>query len=152
MRLQNTQCEGKPESSPVPSGSRSGPWCSIPPVDAVSEPLNIASFFVDRHLTAGQGGRTAFRFAGRSITYGEVADQAARAAGVLAELGVDIEQRVLLALDDSPAFAAAFWGAARLGAVSVPVNPLMTPEDYAFLLNDSRARVAVVTREVAARL
>ena len=33
-----------------------------------------------------------------------------------------------------------FWGAARLGAVSVPVNPLMTAEDYAFLLNDSRAR------------
>jgi benzoate-CoA ligase family protein len=121
-------------------------------VDPVSERLNIASFFVDRHLTAGYGGRTAFRFAGRSITYGEVADQAARAAGALAELGVDIEQRVLLALDDSPAFVAAFWGAARLGAVSVPVNPLMTAEDYAFLLNDSRARVAVVARDVATRL
>jgi benzoate-CoA ligase len=79
-------------------------------VDPVSEPLNIASFFVDRHLTAGQGERTAFRFAGRSITYAEVAGQAARAAGALAELGLDIEQRVLLALDDSPAFAAAFWG------------------------------------------
>jgi len=121
-------------------------------VEPVSEPLNIASFFVDRHLTAGQGERTAFRFAGRSITYAEVAGQAARAAGALAELGLDIEQRVLLALDDSPAFAAAFWGAARLGAVSVPVNPLMTAEDYAFLLNDSRARVAIVARDVATRL
>ena len=56
---------------------------------------------------------------------------------------------MLLALDDSPAFAAAFWGAARLGAVSVPVNTLMTADEYAFVLNDSRARVAVVTREVA---
>ena len=44
------------------------------------------------------------------------------------------------------------WGAARLGAVSVPVNTLLGAEDYAFLLNDSRARVAVVTPEVAPRL
>ncbi len=121
-------------------------------MEPVGEHLNIASFFVDRHLAAGRGDRTAFRFAGRSITYAAVADQASRAAGALAELGVEIEQRVLLALDDSPAFAAAFWGAARLGAVSVPVNTLMGAEDYAFLLNDSRARVAVVTPEVAPRL
>jgi acyl-coenzyme A synthetase/AMP-(fatty) acid ligase len=121
-------------------------------VEPVGEHLNIAWFFVDRHLAAGRGDRTAFRFAGRSITYAAVADQASRAAGALSGLGVEIEQRVLLALDDSPAFAAAFWGAARLGAISVPVNTLMTAEDYAFVLNDSRARVAVVTRDVAARL
>ena len=121
-------------------------------MEPVGEHLNIASFFVDRNLAAGRGDRTAFRFAGRSITYAAVADQASRAAGALAEVGVEIEQRVLLALDDSPAFAAAFWGAARLGAVSVPVNTLMGAEDYAFLLNDSRARVAVVTPEVAPRL
>jgi benzoate-CoA ligase family protein len=121
-------------------------------VEPVGEHLNIASFFVDRHLAAGRGDRTAFRFAGRSITYADVADQASRAAGALADLGLGIEQRVLLALDDSPAFAAAFWGAARLGAISVPVNTLMGAEDYAFLLNDSRARVAVVAREVAPHL
>jgi len=121
-------------------------------VEPVSEPLNIASFFIDRHLAAGRGERTAFRFAGRSITYADVAFAAAQAAGALAELGVEIENRVLFALEDSPAFAAAFWGTARLGAVSVPVNTLMTAEEYAFVLNDSRARVAVVTPEVAARL
>jgi benzoate-CoA ligase len=121
-------------------------------VEPVSEPLNIASFFVDRHLAAGRGARTAFRFAGRSITYAQIADDAARAAGALAELGVEIEHRVFFALEDSPAFAAAFWGVARLGAVSVPVNTLMSAEEYAFLLNDSRARVAVVSREVAPRL
>jgi acyl-coenzyme A synthetase/AMP-(fatty) acid ligase len=55
-------------------------------------------------------------------------------------------------LDDSPAFAAAFWGAARLGAVAVPVNTLMTAAEYEFLLNDSRARVAVVEAEAAPRV
>jgi len=118
----------------------------------VPERFNAATFFVDRHVTEGRAGRTAFRFAGRSIAYGEVADLVARAAGALAETGLEIEQRALLVLDDSPAFAAAFWGAARLGAVAVPVNTLMTAAEYEFLLNDSRARVAVVEAEAAPRV
>jgi benzoate-CoA ligase len=121
-------------------------------VDALPESFNAAAFFVDRHVAQGQGGRVAFRLGGRAISYGELADQVARAAGALREVGLDGEQRALLALNDSPAFAAAFWGAAKLGAVAVPVNTLMTTAEYAFLLNDSRARVAVVEAEVAPRL
>jgi benzoate-CoA ligase family protein len=121
-------------------------------VEPLPEPFNIAAFFVDRHVAEGRGARPAFRHDGRSVSYGEVADRAAHAAGALAEAGLQAEQRVLLALNDSPAFAAAFWGAARLGAVAVPVNTLMSPEEYAFLLEDSRARVAVVEPEVAERL
>jgi benzoate-CoA ligase family protein len=121
-------------------------------VESLPGPFNAAAFFVDRHVAEGRAGRTAYRFAGRSVTYGEVADLVARGAGALAEAGLDAEQRVLLALDDRPAFAAAFWGAARLGAVAVPVNTLMSGEDYAFLLDDSRARVAVVEPAVADRL
>src|SRR5262249_53128886 len=94
----------------------------------------------------------ALRAAGRTVTYGELADRVARAAGALAEAGLDLEQRVLLVLDDSPAFAAAFWGAARLGAVAVPVNTLMSAAEHEFLLNDSRPRVAVVDLDVAPRV
>jgi benzoate-CoA ligase len=121
-------------------------------VEPLPEPFNAADFFVDRHVAEGRAGCAAFRFAGRTVTYGEVADRVARCAGALAEAGLDIEQRALLALDDTPAFAAAFWGAARLGAVAVPVNTLMSAEEYAFLLQDSRARVAVVEANVAERL
>jgi len=111
--------------------------------------LNAASVFVDRHVAQGRGDRTAFRFAGRSVSYAELAERVDRAAGVLAGRGVDIEDRVLLVLDDSPAFAAAFWGAVKLGAVAVPVNTLMAPAEYEFLLNDSRAKVAVVEAHLA---
>jgi benzoate-CoA ligase len=121
-------------------------------VDALPESFNAAAFFVDRHVAEGRGGRAAFRVDGRTVTYAEVADQVARAAGALREAGLDGEQRTLLALSDSPAFAGAFWGAARLGAVAVPVNTQMTAAEYEFLLNDSRARVAVVEAEVAPRL
>jgi benzoate-CoA ligase family protein len=131
-----------------PSRARS----SISPVGSLPEPFNAAAFFVDRHVNEGRGSRTVFRAGGDTVTYAELADRVARAAGALAEAGLDVEQRVLLALDDSPAFAAAFWGAAKLGAVAVPVNTRMTASEYEFLLNDSRARVAVVDVDVAPRL
>ncbi len=121
-------------------------------MQSLPEQFNAATFFVDRHLAEGRGARTAFRFAGRAVTYAEVAESADRCGNALAALGVELEHRVLLALDDRPAFAAAFWGAAKLGAVAVPVNPLMTSADYAFLLNDSRARVAIVEQTAAARV
>ena len=114
--------------------------------------LNAATVFVDRHLAEGRAARRAFRAGGRDVSYGEVAERAGRAGSALAALGVEIEQRVALALDDSPDFAAVFWGAARLGAVAVPLNPLMSDDEYAFVLDDSRARVAVAERPVAARL
>ena len=52
----------------------------------VPERFNAATFFVDRHVTEGRGGRIAFRFAGRGITYSEVADLVARAAGAVGRL------------------------------------------------------------------
>ena len=119
---------------------------------SLPEHFNAAAFFVDRHVTEGRGARTAFRFAGRALTYADLAASVDRCANALAALGVEIEHRVLLVLNDSPAFAAAFWGAAKLGAVAVPVNTLMTPLEYEFLLADSRARVAIVEQSVAGRV
>lgn len=116
------------------------------------ERFNAAVFFVDRHAAQGRGGRTAFRAAGRSITYAELAERQDRAAAALAARDVEVEHRVLLVLDDTPAFAAAFWGAVKLGAVAVPVNTLLADAEYEFLLNDSRARVAVAEDAIAARL
>ena len=93
-----------------------------------------------------------FRGAAGVLTYGEVAERVNRAGNALAALGVEVEQRVLLALHDSPEFAAVFWGVVKLGAVAIPVNTLMSAEDYAFILRDSRARVAVVDESVAPRI
>jgi len=117
-----------------------------------AERFNAAAFFVDRHLTEGRGRRTAFRHAGRAVTYAELAESVNRAGNALAGLGAEIENRVVLILNDTPAFAAVFWGTAKLGAVAVPLNPLMTTEEYDFLLRDSRAKVVVAEPEVAARL
>ena len=114
--------------------------------------FNAATYFVDRHLAEGRGASVAHRVNGRSLTRADVAEAVDRCAGALAELGVEIEHRVLLVLDDSPAFVAAFWGAVKLGAVAVPVNPFMTADEYAFVLNDSRAKVVVVEERVVPKI
>ena len=121
-------------------------------VGSVPEPFNAAAFFVDRHVGEGRGARTAFRFAGRTVTYADVAGALDRCTAALAGLDVEPRDRVLLVLDDSPAFAAAFWGTIKLGAVAVPVTTLMSPQEYEFLLTDSAARVAIVEASVAARV
>ena len=119
---------------------------------ASREPANAAAWFIDRHLVEGRGGRPAFRSAGSVVTYADLSGTVDRCAGALAALGVEMEHRVLLALDDTPAFAAAFWGAVKAGAVAVPVNTLASEAEYQFLLDDSRARVAVVEAAVAPRV
>jgi benzoate-CoA ligase family protein len=113
------------------------------------KPFNAAVFFVDRHVAEGRGARVAHRAPGTSVTWDDVVDGANRGGNALVDLGVEIEQRVLLVLDDTPAFVAVFWGTVKIGAVAVPVNPLMTGDEYAFMLNDSRAKVVVVEERVA---
>src|SRR5204863_2469967 len=144
---------GRPAASAVqPVTDLRHPSCKILAVGSLPEHFNAAAFFVDRHVAEGRGARMAFRFGGRAITYADLAASVDRCANALAALGVEVEHRVLLVLNDSPAFAAAFWGAAKLGAVAVPVNTLMTPQEYEFILTDSRARVAIVEESVAGRL
>ena len=63
-----------------------------------------------------------------------------------------IEERVLLLLLDTPEFAFSFFGAIKIGAVPVPVNTLLKTSDYHYILNNSRARVAVVSEALYPQL
>ena len=64
---------------------------------------------------------------------------------MLRSLGIRREERILLALTDTIDWPTAFLGAIKSGVVPVPVNTMMTEDDYRFMLADSRARVLVVS-------
>src|SRR5689334_2360345 len=108
----------------------------------MTERLN-ASTLLDRSLEAGFAEKSAYLTGGQDVTYGRLAELTAAVASYLTELGVVREQRVLMILDDSPAFPATFLGAMRIGAVPVPVNPMDRVDNYAYYLADSYARVLV---------
>ena len=109
---------------------------------------NAAAWFVDRHVEAGNGGRVAFVDPRRWLTYAELRDDSARFAAALQQAGVGRERRIALILLDTVAFPVAFWGALRTGAVPVPVNTLLPPEQVAYILDDCRAELAVVSAEL----
>jgi benzoate-CoA ligase len=67
---------------------------------------------------------------------------------VLRELGVEVEDRVLIALPDCPEFAFTWFGAAKIGAVITMVNTILPASDYAYYLEYTRARVAIVHHSV----
>jgi benzoate-CoA ligase family protein len=116
-----------------------------PPRVQVPRAYNAAVDFVDRHVAEGRGAKVAFVDDGGSLTYGELAERTARVAGVVRALGVAPEQRVMLCLHDTRDFPCVFFGAIRAGAVAVPVNTLLTTDDYAHMLDDSRARALFVS-------
>jgi benzoate-CoA ligase len=60
-------------------------------------------------------------------------------------LGVRIEERIVLLLLDCPEYVYSFFGAIKVGAVPIPTSTLFKPADYEYILNDSRARVVVIS-------
>src|SRR2546430_3580145 len=107
--------------------------------------FNAATYFIDRHLQEGRGEKLAFECERSTVTYRQLGDRVNRAGNALRQLGVRVEERVLLLLLDTPDFAISFFGAIKIGAVPVPVNTLLKPADYQYMLNNSRARVAIVS-------
>lgn len=111
--------------------------------------LNIADYLVARHVREGRGARIALMTAAGPITYSELDALVNRAGNMLRALGVLPEQRIVLLLHDGPAFYASFLGAIKIAAVPIPVNTLLRQGDYQFILNDSRATVAIVSERLA---
>ena len=106
---------------------------------------NAAVDLVDRNLTADRSGRIAVIDESGPHSYAELAERVNRCANALRELCLEPEQRVLLCLYDSIDFPACFLGAIKAGMVPVPINTMWSGEDYAYVLNDSHARAAIVS-------
>ncbi|NDQ58833.1 MAG: benzoate-CoA ligase family protein [Acidipila sp.] len=108
-----------------------------------ASPCNIAHHFIDlpasNHPT-----RIAIVGEPLPITYGDLAKMVNRAGNALLASGCRPGDRVLLVLPDSAEFIAAFFGAAKIGAIPVPVNPFARAASYAHYLEDSGARFALV--------
>jgi len=112
--------------------------------------FNVAAWFVDRNVAEGRGASPAFLFEDRTLTYADVQELVNRTGNALLELGVEMEHRVLMLCLDAPEFIGTFWGAIKIGAIPIPVNTLMRTADYLYFLNDSRAKVAVISAPLLA--
>jgi fatty-acyl-CoA synthase len=89
----------------------------------------------------------AFRFEGHTITYADLDRRVDAAAGALAALGVGPGDRVAALMGNRTEMFDVFGGAARLGAITVPINFRLIGREIAFLLGDSGAKVLVVDED-----
>ena len=115
-----------------------------------TERLNIADLFLDERVREGRGERIALHTDSGPRTYAEVQALANRFGRVLAESGIEPEQRVLIALPDSPEFVGALFGTIKLGAVAVMANPGLPQAEIEYLLEYTRARAVVTHASTAA--
>src|SRR5580693_6949324 len=118
------------------------------PVDAVPRDYNFAADILKRNLDAGRGDKAVYIDHRGSYSYAALAARVERFGHVLRALDVRREERVLMCLTDTIDWPTAFLGAIKAGVVAVPVNTLLTEDDYRFMLEDSRARLLVVSEEL----
>lgn len=127
------------------------PWLQhygeVPPT--LQEPLRPLYDVIERW---GQDSRTAVVLEDREVSYSTLWSMVNRVARGLQQLGIHKGDRVAILLPNSLAFIQAYFGALRLGAVVVALNPLYTPAELAALFVDSEPRVLIVPPEAAGKL
>jgi len=106
---------------------------------------NAVTWLLDRNVEEGRGNKLAYTDTASDLTYVDLQKQSCRAANLLRRLGVRREERVALIMLDTIDFPIVFLGAMRAGIVPVPLNTLLTTEQYAYVLADCRARVLFVS-------
>src|ERR1700726_4953543 len=106
---------------------------------------NAVTWLLDRNIDEGRAKKLAFTDTVSELTYGDLQKQTCRVANMLRRLGVRREERVAMIMLDTVDFPAVFLGAIRAGVVPVPLNTLLTADQYAYVLADCRARVLFVS-------
>jgi benzoate-CoA ligase family protein len=108
------------------------------------ERFNMADYFLYRNVEEGRENKICLYYENKTWTYGDAVRLSNQTGNALRELGLDVEDRVLIVLPDCPEFVWTWFGAARIGAVITMVNPLLPASDYEYYLEYTRARVAVI--------
>lgn len=86
---------------------------------------------------------TALYFLGSEFSYKEMKSYIARFASALKKLNIKKEDKVVIYLPNCPQFVFGYLGALKIGAITVPINPLFTKSEIQYILNDSEAETVI---------
>ena len=111
---------------------------------SLPDKLNLGAYFLDVNLESGRGDKTAIYYREKTYSFLDLWRLTNKVGNVLRELGVEPENRVLLILEDSPEWVAAWLATMKVGGVGTHAYTFLTPHDYEYLLNLVRPKVVVV--------
>ncbi len=106
--------------------------------------FNMADYFLYHNVEKGRKNKICLYYEDETFTYGDAVKMSNRAGNALREMGVGIEDRVLICLPDCPGFVWAWFATSKIGGVITMVNPLLTVDDYKYYLDYTRAKVVVI--------
>jgi benzoate-CoA ligase family protein len=110
--------------------------------------FNLFDYLLGDERLSEIGQLTAIEFRGGRITYNELRMEVDYWASHIVACGIDEGDRVAMLLYDSPEFVACFIATVSIGAVCVPINTFLPPEDVMFILSDSGARLVIAEDEL----
>jgi len=109
---------------------------------------NSADYFIDRHIREGRGGNICAYTDEGNYTYSDIQKMSNKMANMFRKLDIQVGDRIIMLVLDTPWFYSTFWGAVRMGAVPIPSNTMLTADDYEYYLNDSQAKALVISEKL----
>lgn len=106
--------------------------------------VNLCQHLIFRHVEEGRGEAPALHYQDRTFCYADVAALTRRMATLYKGFGVKAGDRIALVLPDSPVFVGAFFAAALLGAVAVPLHPQLPATDACEILRRLGAKLLLL--------
>lgn len=119
---------------------------------SIPEQLNLGSYFLDINLEAGRGDKTAIYCNDATYSFKDLWLLTNKVGNALRALGVEPENRVLLILEDSPEWVAAWLATMKVGGVGTHAYTYLMPGDYEYLLNLVQPKVVVADGATLARV
>lgn len=110
----------------------------------VPERFNLTSYILESNLAQGRGNDIALLYEDEKLTFQQLCELTNRFGHVLQGLGVGFQERVLLILQDSPEWVAAWFGTMKIGAVVAHAYTYLQPSDYEYLVNYVQPKIVVV--------
>ncbi len=112
--------------------------------DDLPEKMNLADYFLDRHIREGRGDNVAIKFMDQTYTYAQLQEMVNKFGSALKEAGVEPQDRVGIRLVNSPQAVTAIFAVEKIGAIPVPTSPLWSAEEVAFVANNAEMKYFIV--------
>ena len=96
-----------------------------------------------RQTALEQPEKHAYHFLGRDTTYGEFEQTVSRFAAGLQQLGVEKGDHVAFLLGNTPHFLISLYATMRIGATAIPVNPMYTQDEIAYILSNGDVKTVI---------
>jgi benzoate-CoA ligase family protein len=110
---------------------------------------NVVDYLLENQIGEARAQRPYLISPARTWTYGELVARIGRVANLLRALRVRPGERVLFSAVDDIDFPSIFLGAMKAGAIAIPINTYLKPEDYRYYIADSEAVAVIADHTVA---